>query len=166
MNISDMHFPRQLEADGRSEKILAVLAAKEIQLYPEAHLSVPLFHVHKSLADALRKVRLQRRVFIGLEGIMEKLAAEKKGLDHLRQNDPSPGLERISRLLLFSNDGALRFYHSIEQALTLHRPRLLGVMLDINSHDLCTIVTGKAAGIKVILIDHKDAVAEVLQSLI
>ena len=166
MKISDMHFPRKLEADDCSEKIRAILAAKETKLYPEGGQSVPLLLVHKSLADALKKVQLQRRVFIGLEDIMEKLAAEKKGLDLLRRSAATPGLERISRLLLFSNDGAPRLYHSIEQTLILHHPRLLGMMLDIDSSQLGKLITGRASGIKVILIDHKDAASEILQSLV
>lgn len=73
---------------------------------------------------------------------------------------------RISRLLFFSNDGAERFYRHIEQTLLEHTPRLLGCLLDIDGSALGHLITGKSGIIKIIMIDHKDAVSDVLNALI
>lgn len=166
MDLSEMRFPRQLERDGSAQKIREALAARKTILRPDGGLEVPLLPVTDSLVNALKKARLQRRIRFGYDEIMEKLAAEKKGIDEAQQKTKSPPKERISRLLLFSNDGALRLYRHIEQALMEHRLRILGCELDIESTSLGPAITGGHAGIKVMLVEHKDAVADVLHALI
>ena len=161
-----MLFPRQLESDGSVDKIRQVLAERKTLLFPEGSLELPLLVVNKSLTDALRKARLQRRVCVGMDDALEKLAAEKKGLDELRQKTASLQQERISRLLLFTNDGASRLYRKIEQTLTEHHSRTLGAMFDMDSNALGRIITGKSGGVKVILIEHKDAVSDILRALV
>ena len=109
---------------------------------------------------------MQRRVRYGFDDIFDKLAGEKKGIDELLQKTKSPQQDRVSRLLLFSNDGAERLYRHIEQVLIEHHNRILGCKLDVDSKTLGQMVTGRTAGIKVILVEHKDAVSDVLLSLI
>lgn len=109
---------------------------------------------------------MQRRVRFGFDEIVEKLAAEKKGIDELSQKTKSLPNERISRLLLFSNDGAARLYRHIEQILHEHQLRILGCLVDVDSRKLGEAITGRNASIKVMLVEHKDAVADVLRSLI
>lgn len=166
MNLSDMHFPRQLEADGSTDTIRAALARQLVRLGPEGVLKVPLLTFNKSLETAIRKARLQRRVRLGLDDILEKLAAEKKGIDELQQKTAAPHQDRISRLLLFSDDGAERLYHNIENTLIEHSPRILGCMLNIKGGEIGQIITGKSIAVKVILIEHKDAVSDILRALI
>jgi hypothetical protein len=166
MDLSEMRFPRQMEADGSVEKLRGMLAAHQTVLWPEGKHSVPVVSLDESLTSALRKARMQRRVRFGFDEIVEKLAAEKKGLDELSQKTKSVRSERISRLLLFSNDGAARLYRHIEQILHKHKLRILGCLIDVDSRKLGEAITGRNAGIKVILVEHKDAVADVLHSLI
>jgi hypothetical protein len=166
MDLSEMRFPRQLEADDSAEKIRKVLAARKTRLRPEGELEVPVLAVTDTLLNALKKARMQRRIRFGYDEIMEKLAAEKKGIDELLQKTKSPQKERISRLLLFSNDGASRLYRHIEQTLLEHQLRILGCKLDIESTKLGPAITGGHTGIKVILVEHKDAVADVLRAII
>lgn len=166
MILSDLNFPRQLEADGAADKIRRILLMRQTLLYAEGAWEAPLLRVDERFEGALKKARMQRRVRLGLEDILEKLAAEKKGLDDLRQKTALIQQERISRLLLFSNDGSLRLYRHIEQTLTIHFPRILGVMLDLDGKALGRIITGRSSGIKVILIEHKDAVADILRALL
>lgn len=166
MDLSEMRFPRQLEADGSVGKICEVLAVRRARLRPEGNWEVPVLSLGESLTRALRKARMQRRVRFGFDEICEKLAAEKKGIDELLQKTQSPPGERISRLLLFSNDAAQRLYRHIEQILQEHRLRILACLVDVDSRKLGVEVTGRNARIKVILVEHKDAVADVLRSLI
>lgn len=166
MDLSEMRFPRQLEADGSAEKIREALTVRKTILRPDGELEVPVLPVTGSLVTALKKARLQRRIRFGYDEIMEKLAAEKKGIDEALQKTKSPPKERISRLLLFSNDGALRLYRHIEQALLKHRLRILGCKLDIESTNLGPAITGGHAGVKVMLVEHKDAVADVLRAIL
>lgn len=166
MNLKDMNFPRQLEADGLAEKIRETLAMHTVRLWPEGKMEVPVVHISESLIDALKKARMQRRIRFGLEDILDKLAAEKKGIDEVLQKTKSQQNERISRLLLFSDDGAERLYRHIEQTLSEHQQRVLGCQLDVNSKELGRLITGRSAGIKVILVEHKDAVSDVLRATV
>ena len=166
MNLFSMNFPRQLEVDGSAEKILEVLAVRKTRLWPEGKMEVPVLNISEMLTGAIKKARLQRRVRFGFDDIFDKLAAEKKGINELLQKTKSQQKNRISRLLLFSNDGAERLYRHIEQALIEHHLRILGCQLDVDSKKLGQLITGSSAGVKVILVEHKDSVSYILRSLI
>lgn len=169
MNIHDIHFPRQLEADGLADKIREALSMRKKRLRPEGKIEVPVLTLSKAFEQALRKARLQRRVRLGFEEIFDKLATEKKGLDEVRRKTALPQTDRVSRLLLISNDGAERLYRHIEQVLTEHSPRILGCLMDVDGKELGRLIAGsqgsRGSGVKVILIEHKDAVSDVLRSL-
>jgi len=166
MNLKNMNFPRQLEMAGSAEKIREVLAVRQTRLGAEGKMEVPVLDVSKTLVDAIKRARMQRRVRFGFDDIFDKLAAEKKGIDEVLQKTKSQQQDRISRLLLFSNDGAERLYRHIEQTLTEHHLRILGCLLDSDSKKLGELITGRSAGIKVILVEHKDAVSDVLRTLL
>jgi len=166
MNLSDMHFPRQLEVDGSAEKIREALTARKAKLTPDGKVEVPILNASEALIGALKRARLQRRVRFGFDDIFDKLAAEKKGIDEMLQKTKSQQNDRISRLLLFSNDGAERLYRHIEQALIEHHQRVLGCRLDTDSRKLGQLITGRSAGIKAILVEHKDAVSDILGTLV
>jgi hypothetical protein len=166
MNISDMRFPRQLEADGSAEIIRRVLMARATKLWAGSKITVPVITLIEPLKMALQKARLQGRIRYGFEPIFEKLVSEKRGIANVRRQTDAPYGDRISRLLLFSNDGAERFYRHIEQALQEHAPRLLGCLLDIDGGALGHLITGKAGVIKIVMAEHKDVVSGVLRALV
>ena len=166
MNPATLCLPRALEADGRAEKIREALAASTTLLWQEGNWKVPLLRVSEPLAEALQKARLQRRVRFGFEDIAGRLAAEKKGIDALRSKLASGSAGRVSRLLLFSSDGAQRLYRHIGQILMEHRRRILGCRLDMDSRALGRLLGAENAGIKVMLVAHKDAVSDILQALV
>ncbi|MBN2178596.1 MAG: hypothetical protein JW743_04140 [Deltaproteobacteria bacterium] len=166
MNLSDMRFPRQLEADGSSEIIRRCLMAHTIKLWPESKMDVPVITLSEPLKIALKKARLQGRIRYGFEPIFEKLAGEKRGIANVRRQTDAPYGDRVSRLLLFSNDGAERFYRQIEQVSQVHAPRLLSCLLDIDGGDLGHLITGKEGVIKIIMAEHKDGVSDVLRALV
>ena len=166
MNLSTICFPRQLEAEGSAEKIRQALETRKTRLWPEGKMEVPVVNISESLTGAMKRARLQRRVRFGFDDIFDKLAAEKKGIDELLQRTKSQQKDRVSRLLLFSNDCAERLYRHIEQALVLHHLRILGCQLDVDSIKLGQLITGRSTGIKVILVEHKDAVSDVLRAFV
>ena len=91
---------------------------------------------------------------------------EERGIANLREGRGLPTGNRVSRLLLFSNDGAQRFYRHIEHLLQLHAPRLLACMLDVDGNTLGSVITGKEKQIKVVMAEHKEAVSEILRALL
>ena len=166
MNISEMRFPRQLEADGSAETIRGELLARTARLWPGGEIDVPVITLSEPMKKALKKARLRSRIRFGFEPILQKLAGEKKGISAVREQTDAPYGDRISRLLLFSNDGAERFYRHIEPLLEAHAPRLFGCLLDIDGTALGELFTGKGGSIKIIMAEHKDVVSAVLRALV
>ena len=80
MNISDMRFPRQLEADGSAEIIRGELMARTSKLWTGSEIDVPVITLSEPMIKALKQARLQGRIRYGFEPILQKLAGEKRGL--------------------------------------------------------------------------------------
>jgi hypothetical protein len=164
MNLSAIRFPRQLEMDGSADMIRRTLMSHTTKLWAGSAVDVPVLTLAKPLQAALLRARLQGRIRCGIDPIFENLAGEKKGITLIRDQSNTPYGERLSRLLLFSNDGAERFYRRIEQALQNHAPRLLGCLLDMDGSALGQMITGKEGIIKIIMIEHKDGVSDILRA--
>ena len=166
MKISEMSFPRQLEADGSADTIRGALMTRTAKLWTGGRIEVPVVVLSEPLKAVLQQARGQKRIRIGFDPILQKLAGEKKGIAGVREQTDAPYGERISRLLLFSNDGAERFYRHIEQVMEAHAPRLLGCLLNIDGSALGQLCMGKEAVIKIIMAEHKDVVSDVLRALV
>jgi hypothetical protein len=166
VNLSDIRFPRQLEADDTAEIIRKALMARTVKLWPGGDLDVARIAMDDPLKEALRMARLKGRIQCGFETVFNSLAGENKGIANVRGRGGAPYGDRVSRLLLFSNDGAERFYRHIESLLQAHAPRLLGCLLDIDGIVLGSALTGKETRIKLLMADHKDAVSEILRAMV
>jgi hypothetical protein len=165
MNLSNIRFPRQLEADETTETIRKALMARTVKLWPGGDLDVARITMDDPLKKALRMARLKGQIQYGFETVFNRLAGESKGIVNVRGRGAPYG-DRVSRLLLFSNDGAERFYRHIESLLQAHAPRLLGCLLDIDGIALGSALTGQETRIKVLMAEHKDAVSEILRAMI
>ena len=166
MNHSDIKLPRGLEADGTAETIRQILMTRTVQLWFGSDLSVPIITMNDNLKKLLKMANLNGKVQRGLETISDKLDKEKRGIDHLRERRDLPVGDRVSRLLLVSNDGTRRFYRNIEHLQQLHSPRLLCCMLDMDGNSLGSVITGREKLVKVILAEHKEMVAAILRTLL
>ncbi len=166
MILSDMKFPRQLETDYSSDIIRRMLTNRTAKLWSGSDLDVPLIAVRGPLNKALQAAMLKGRIRCGFEGVSDKLRGEKAGIANIRKRSDVPHGERISRIILFSNDGAERFYRHVEQLLRIHAPRLLGCLLDADSTVLGKLITGKDRQIKLVMAEHKDAVAGILRAML
>jgi hypothetical protein len=165
MNLSDLKLPRELEADGSAETIRRVLWTSTVQLWPGSDLSIPIISIGGPLKKVLQMANLNGHIRWGLEAISDKLKKEQAGIANLREGKGLPTGDRVSRLLLFSNDGAERFYRHIEHLLKLHAPRLLGCTLDMDSNALGSLIKGGQSQIKVIMAEHKGIVSEILRTV-
>ncbi len=166
MNLSDIRFPRQLEADDTAETIRKALMDRTVKLWPGGTLDVARITMDDSLKKVLRMARLKGRIQYGFETVFNRLADESKGIANVRGRGGATYGDRVSRLLLFSNDGAERFYRHIESLLQAHAPRLLGCLLDIDGIALGNALTGKEIRIKLLMAEHKDAVSEILRTMV
>lgn len=165
MKLSEIRLPRQLEADGTAEAIRGTLMVRTARLWPGGVLDVPVIAMDEPLIKALRLARLKRQIQYGYETVFDRLAGESRGIEQVRKRGGAPYGDRISRLLLFSNDGAERFYRHVESLLEVHAPRLLGCLLDVDSLVLGSALTGKEARIKLLMAEHKDAVSDILRTM-
>jgi hypothetical protein len=102
---------------------------------------------------------------LGLEGADEALAGEARGLALVaRRGGPARG-PRVSRLLLLSDDGAERLYRHAERLAVAHKPRVLVLMLAADAATVGRSTTARDAAVKVVLVQHKQAVAALLRAL-
>lgn len=165
MNLSDIKLPRELETDGSSDAIRRALGARTIQLWPGGELALPVITMGEPLKKVLQRASLNGQVRLGLEAISRKLKMEEKGIANLREGRSLPTGDRVSRLLLISNDGAGRFYRHIENLVQANIPRVFGCMLDMNSAALGSLITGREKHVKVIMAEHKSVVTEILRAI-
>ncbi|MBU1743358.1 MAG: hypothetical protein KJ649_00450, partial [Proteobacteria bacterium] len=76
MNLSDIRFPRQLEADHTAETIRKALMARTVKLWPGGDLDVAKITMDEPLKKVLRMARLKGRIQYGFETIFNRLADE------------------------------------------------------------------------------------------
>jgi len=125
---------------------------------------VPVLVLTDSLGAALRAVLGRGQLRRGLEAVVGALEVERQGLLAVERQTGARG-ERISRLCLVASDGAERFYRQVERCLAAHTPRVLGCLLEADGATLGKSVYGRDTAVKLILAEHKDAVAAILRSL-
>jgi hypothetical protein len=166
LNPLDIRLPRELEADDSATAIRRILSARTSKLWPGGIQEVPVISMADPLEQALVKARLRGQIRCGFDAIREKLESERKGIMNVREQSAAPYGNRISRLILFSDDGAERLYRHIEQLLQDHSPRVLGCLLNIDSSVLGRLMAEKDRPIKVLMAEHKEVVSELLRAMI
>lgn len=160
-----LRLPKAVEADPRAARILARLAEDLRPLWPDGTLRVATVPLDAALADALRSARTANRIRRGLERIATALDAEAHGLARVDRESGVARGARLSRLLCVTNDGAERFYRHVETLLTRHADRVQGLRLDASAAELGALLFGPAALARVVLLEHKDAVAAALLAI-
>jgi len=166
MKLSEVRFPRQLETDHDPEAVRRVLMAATVRLWPGGSLDVPRLPMSDPLKKTLRTPRVRRSLRCGFDAISDRMRNEKAGIAGVREQGDAPYGERVSRLILFSNDGAERLYRHIERLLESHAPRVLGCLLDVDALTLGEAIAGKESRIKIVMAEHKDAVSELLRAIV
>jgi hypothetical protein len=164
LSLLHVRFPRPLESEGITDAIRLVLAEQRALLWRD--LLVPVITVTTPMKNLLREIMVKRQILCGYDAIAERLQREKNGIENVQERYSVTYGERVSRLLLFSNDGAERLYRHIELLLLSHAPRLIGCRLNVDSATLGKMLTGKEKTIKVILTIHKDVVSAILRTII
>ncbi len=165
MNLNQIRLPRELEADHTADTIIRVLSENTVRLWSRGDMEVPVITLNGALKKALQNAGNRRLIRCGFEAVSEKLEQERAGIAKITDLQDSNRINRISRLILFSNDGADRLYRHIEQLIKSHAPRLLGCMLAADSAVLGVLVNGRESRVKVALLEHKKIVSEILRAI-
>jgi hypothetical protein len=130
-----------------------------------SEILAPAARFDANVETALSAVHRAGRVVRGLETAKRKLADEERGM---RKVDRKTGVKRgvrISRLLLLAADGSHGFYRQVEKLLLRHGSRVLAVRLDAGAASLGAGLYGSGRTTRLVMIEHKEAVSEVLLSL-
>jgi hypothetical protein len=157
-----IQFPRRVEAEPSVADTLRARIAAGRPLWAGGELRVARAPLGARLLDALRSARSASRLVQGLEAATLRLAVETRGLRMADARGTTERGQRISRLLLVSNDGSERFYRDIEALVRRHEPRVLAVRLDADSSELGGPIFGRERMARLVLLEHKDAVATTL----
>ena len=161
MSIQSLRLPRLVESDPRGAALLQSLVDHARPIRTGSEISVPMA-LFDGIEGVLQSAHRAGRVVRGLETAERTLAAEERGL---RLVDQSSGVKRggrVSRLLLLANDGSDGFYRQVENLLKRHGPRVLAIRLDVDATALGAPLFGVGRMTRLLMIQHKEAVAEVL----
>lgn len=162
--ITTYKLPRQLVSDPKAEGLLEQLFSCTRKLNQESGFVIPVFELTDAFKKSLLTARRAGHAVRGFDNASEILLLERNGILKLNKQDGQGN--RISRLVLISNDGSDNFYNKVNNLLVKYSPRVLGSVIDADSYVLGSLLFGEGKIAKLILIDHKDAVSGVLLSII
>lgn len=160
-----VRLPKRVEADARSAAVLAALAEGMQPLWSGGDILTPVVDLGDQLARALKSARAAGRVIRSLESAEQKLAAESRGLDRVDRSAGVARGQRISRLLLVADDCAERMYRRVESLLRRNQGRVLVLQLRSGENEIGPLLFGTGSVAKLLMLDHKDAVADALLAL-
>ncbi len=155
-------LPRQLESASEADGLMERIFSQTRKLHENSTLFVPVLELTDIFKKALLIVRRAGHAVRGFDNASDLLNREKEGIHKLKKQDGQG--ERVSRLVLMSNDGADNFYRKAESLLVRHSPRVIGAVIEADSYLLGSLLFGEGKIAKFILIDHKDAVSGILLS--
>ena len=162
--MKEYKLPRQLVSDPKTAGLLDHIFSRVRKLKAESEFSVPLFELTDRFKKSLLASRRAGHVVRGFENAFDLLALERDGINKII-NQSGQG-DRVSRLVLVSNDGADDFYNKAEKLILRHSPRVLGCIVQTDSYNLGSLLFGDGKIAKLILIDHKDDVSQILMTTI
>lgn len=158
-------LPRALIAAGRAEGLAAAWVRARAQAVRDHGRAIPRWPFSRRIADALFTARRASQLVRGLEGAADALAREEAGLAKAASTRPGSGRRRISRLLVLSSDGSPRFYREAERLRGRFASRLECIELDCDEQALGGAVFGAGRRARALMLDHKQAVARLLELL-
>ena len=155
-------LPKLVEADPRADALKARLEQTARPVCTNSDIRVPTIPMTSGLASVLKSVQRARRIVRGIDPAEAKLKAEEKGLRQADRKSDVPRGVRVSRLLLLSNDGSDGFYRRVEKILKRYGDRVLAIKLDVDAVALARPLFGPDKATKLLLVEHKEAVAAIL----
>ena len=148
-------------------KIIETLFTSNLKLlYPEGRRKVPQWSFDDNVRRALKGVYDSKNLVQGLEAIGDHLDKELKGLKALTKQPGQTQNDRLSRLIILSNDGSERFYHNVDSILNRHLGRAMACIVDATAEQLGDAFTKKANPAKALLIDERKALESFLATIV
>ena len=156
-----MKLPKQLEKEGIEPDVRAALAEESVALYGDSAIVMPVLKLTPKLRTNIFHAKSLGELVIGYAAIAKALANELRGLKKIDSLS-----DRISRLLLVTNDGSTRFYREFAFLQKRQGARVLICRLDVDSVLMADILGLKDQVVKAVLLNKKKSVINVLKSLL
>lgn len=156
-----MKLPKQLAKENLESEVIAALDQETIPLYEGAEITIPVLTLNQEMRKQIFYAKSRNEVTIGYEAIDKILTNEIRGLQ--KQDNTS---ERVSRLLLTTNDGSPRFYRELECILDKLGCRIMICRLNIDALTMGNVLGFKNTKVKIVLLNRKTTVVSVLKSLL
>lgn len=162
----DLLLPKKLEESKETKKVIAALESNLRPLKMGTEYMLPSFPFNEFLINALSSARRSGRLIRGFENAEKKLTAERKGIESVDKKNNTNRVERVSRMLVMANDGSDRFYRQTRKLIDQNRPRVMAIHLEITSFEIGKKLFGPGQRALLLLVSHKEAVSNVLISLL
>jgi hypothetical protein len=159
-------LPKKLDGTGEGKKIAEALYSSLKPVRPGSAYLLPSFPFSGAIKDALNSARRTGRLIRGIEEAEKMLDAERAGILSVDMKTGNERTERISRLIVVANDGSDRFYRQTKRIIEQNRPRIVAIHLAVTSFELGEAIFGPGKRALFLLVSHKDAVINLLKSLI
>jgi hypothetical protein len=156
-----MELPKQLAKEHVESDVREALERESIELCAGSETSIPLLELTPELRQQIFYAKALGEVTIGYEPIEKHLLHELRGLQKVDNQG-----ERVSRLLIVTNDGSPRFYRELEFLHNKQGARVMICRLDVDSVIMGGILGLKKTPVKAVLINRKKSVVNILKSLL
>ena len=156
-----MKLPRQLVKENVEPDVRAALEKESIELCSDSNIYIPVLKLNPALHKQIFSAKFLGELIIGYFAVEKALDNELRGLQNVNNQS-----DRISRLLIVTNDGSPRFYRQLEFLHKKQGGRVLICRLDIDSLLMGNILKLKNTQVKAVLLNRKESVINVLKSLL
>ena len=156
-----MELPKQLAAEEIEPDVRAALARESIKLCCESEVFIPVLKFNPELGKQIFYAKSIGELTIGYEAIAKFLLNELCGLQKVNSQS-----NRVSRLLIVTNDGSHRFYRQLEFLHKKQERRVMICRLDVRSESMGNILGFEDKQVKAVLLNRKRSVVNVLKSLL
>ncbi len=156
-----MDLPKQLAKEQIEADVREALQRESISLCAGSEISIPILELTPELREAIFYAKILGEVTIGYDPIEKRLLHELRGLQKVDNQG-----ERVSRLLIVTNDGSPRFYRELEFLHKKHGGRVMICRLDVASEIMGGILGLEETPVKAALLNRKTSVVNVLKSLL
>ena len=156
-----MELPKQLAKEHLESDVREALEREIIELCAGSEISIPVLELTPELRQQIFYAKALGEITIGYEFIEKRLLHELHGLQKADNQS-----ERVSRLLIVTNDGSPRFYRDLEYLHKKQGGRVVICRLDVDSVIMGGVLGLKKATVKGVLLNRKTSVVNVLKSLL
>lgn len=156
-----MKLPKEIAKAGIETEIVAALAKDLFQIRIDPDISIPSLKLTPELRKHLFYAKSIGEMVVSYESVEKELAVERKGLQNVNNHS-----DRISRLLIVTNDGSERFYRELTYLQRKEGGRVLVCRLEISSLEMGEILAMPGRSVKAALINRKKSVINVLKAII